>query len=102
MPVGERPPKGHRGEVGQNLKPRWLSELGTDWGAWQITPGAHGTPGVSFPTTAEPSGRSNDSYPNMVRNTPAATAEPMTPATLGPMAGMRGFTLPLVSSDTNC
>ncbi len=42
------------------------------------------------------------SYPNIVRNTPAATAEPMTPATLGPMAAMRGFTLPLVSLDTNC
>ena len=25
-------------------------------------------------------------YPNRVSNTPAATAEPMTPATLGPMA----------------
>ena len=41
-------------------------------------------------------------YPNMLKNTPAATADPMTPATLGPMAGMRGFTSPSVSWETNC
>ena len=37
----------------------------------------------------------------MVRKTPAATAEPMTPATFGPMAGISGLTLPSVSSETN-
>lgn len=39
-------------------------------------------------------------YSNKVRKTPAATAEPITPATFGPMAGMRGFTLPSVFSET--
>ncbi len=42
------------------------------------------------------------SYPSILKNTPAATADPMTPATLGPMAGMRGFTSPSVSWETNC
>ena len=41
-------------------------------------------------------------YPKKVRNTPAAMADPMTPATLGPMAGMSGLTRPSVSVETNC
>ena len=31
----------------------------------------------------------NSSYPSIVRSTPAATAEPITPATFGPIACMR-------------
>jgi len=40
--------------------------------------------------------------PSSAKKTPAAAAEPMTPATLGPMAGIRGLTFPSVESDTNC
>jgi len=40
-------------------------------------------------------------YERRARKTPAATAEPMTPATFGPMACMRGFTRPSVESETN-
>lgn len=35
-------------------------------------------------------------YPRRVRNTPAATADPITPATFGPIAGISGFTCPSV------
>ncbi len=38
-----------------------------------------------------------DPYPSTVKNTPAATALPMTPATLGPMARLRGLTWPFIS-----
>ena len=36
-------------------------------------------------------------YCNNIKNTPAATAEPTTPATFGPMAAIIGLTLPSVS-----
>jgi len=40
-------------------------------------------------------------YFKRVKNTPAATADPITPATFGPIAAISRLTLPSVSLDTN-
>ena len=82
---------------------RWNDQLPEREGA----PGAGSSNRGAFVRTAPLRARPRPwrgprSYPSIARNTPAATALPMTPATLGPMAGMRGFTRQFVSAETNC
>ena len=81
-----------------------------------LDPGCPGRPGAVDPGTEPLSvdlfGATGDRRPltglrtrlymSIVRKTPAATADPTTPAMFGPMAGISGFTRPSVSWATNC
>lgn len=81
----------HSGHRGSQKNPIFFDDGKKEKGPRQKNPGP---PSVDFD-------RNGDYYLSRARKTPAASAVPITPATLGPIAAISGFTLPPVCSETN-